>query len=223
MQEGLLNCSVEIYCDFDGTITTRDSFDFVLETLALAGWEEIEQKWERDEITSRDCMRLQTELIPRPWSNIETALKEVQFDPSFAPFAQWCLSSGVKLYVVSDGVDRIIKHLLEREGVQVDCVWSNRMVEKATGQFTLEFPYAAGDCPLGICKCALLERAGTEITRVVIGDSKSDFCWSKVADLLFAKKKLLDYCRNEGLAHIEFDDFKTIQKALMDRFVLMRT
>jgi 2-hydroxy-3-keto-5-methylthiopentenyl-1-phosphate phosphatase len=122
--------------------------------------------------------------------------------------------------VVSDGIDRIIEHILEREGVQVDCVWSNRMVEDKSGKFTLEFPNASADCSLGICKCALLEKAGTAITRVVIGDSKSDFCWAKVADILFAKKKLIDYCRNEGLAHIEFENFQSVQKVLEERLVL---
>jgi 2-hydroxy-3-keto-5-methylthiopentenyl-1-phosphate phosphatase len=62
-----------------------------------------------------------------------------------------------------------------------------------------------------------LERAGSEILRVVIGDSKSDFCWAKVADLLFAKKKLIDYCRREKIAHTEFENFQTIQKALAEK------
>jgi 2,3-diketo-5-methylthio-1-phosphopentane phosphatase len=216
MQEGTLKRVIEVYCDFDGTITDRDSFDFLLANLARQGWEEIEERWEKDEITARECMRSQTELLGS-WEEITKVLKDVAIDPTFASFAKWCRQSGVKLYVVSDGVDRIIQHMLEREGIQVDNIWSNRLVEKNHGQLTLEFPNASGDCPLGICKCALLERAGADTLRVVIGDSKSDFCWAGVADLLFAKKKLVDYCRQEKIAHTEFENFQTIQKALAEK------
>jgi len=216
MQESALKRAIEVYCDFDGTITDRDSFDFLLAKLGRPGWQEIEDQWERDEITARQCMRLQTELIDGSWTEITKVLEDVTIDPTFAPFARWCRQSGVKLFVVSDGVDRIIKHLLEREGIQVDNIWSNRLVQD-TGGFKLEFPNASEDCSLGICKCALLERAGADILRVVIGDSKSDFCWAKVADLLFAKKKLIDYCRREKIAHTEFENFQSIQKVLGEK------
>src|SRR5262245_19751713 len=126
MQESALKRSIEVYCDFDGTITDRDSFDFVLAALGRPGWEEIEARWERDEITARECMRSQTELINGSWTEITKVLKGVTIDPTFASFAKWCCQSGVKLYVVSDGVDRIIEHLLEREGIEVDKIWSNR-------------------------------------------------------------------------------------------------
>lgn len=217
MQESTLKSSIEVYCDFDGTITDRDSFDFLLGVLGRQGWQEIEEQWERDEITARQCMRLQTELIDGSWTDITRVLKDVAIDPTFAPFAKWCRQAGVKLYVVSDGVNRVIEHLLEREGIQVDNIWSNSLVQIDQGNFTLEFPNASGDCPLGICKCALLERAGTKTLRVVIGDSKSDFCWSKAADLLYAKKKLIDYCRREKIPHTEFENFETIQKALAEK------
>lgn len=220
MQEGTLKRVIEVYCDFDGTITDRDSFDFLLETLALPEWQEIEEQWQKDELTARECMRLQTELIRGTFSEIASALKKVSIDPTFPPFARWCREVGVKLYVVSDGVDRIIEHVLEREGVQVDQVWSNRLVQNKTGNFALEFPNASDDCSLGICKCALLEKAAGTVTRIVIGDGKSDFCWAKVADVLFAKKQLIDYCRNQGLAHIEFENFQSIQKVLEERLAV---
>src|SRR5579872_1524649 len=90
--------SLQIYCDFDGTITNRDSFDYLLETLALPGWMEIETQWENDEISARECMRLQTALIPGPWSQVIEALKNICVDPTFPIFAKWCRDSGIALY-----------------------------------------------------------------------------------------------------------------------------
>jgi 2,3-diketo-5-methylthio-1-phosphopentane phosphatase len=224
MPKELLNrSSLQVYCDFDGTITDRDSFDYLLEKLAPPVYLEIEAKWQKDDITARECMRLQTALIPGSWSRVAEVLQDVSVEATFAPFARWCKNSGIALYVVSDGVDRVIKHILQREGIQVDFVWSNQLVVDVDGKFSLAFPNAIGDCPLGICKCALLDRAGPAFTRVVIGDGKSDFCWAKGADLLFAKAKLLDFCRQEGLAHIEFENFATVQKTLADSFMSTQT
>jgi len=221
MQESVLKSpGVQVFCDFDGTITDRDSFDYLLEQLALPGWQEIEKRWQKDQISARECMSLQTALIPGPWTNVTSALQEVSFDPTFAGFAKWLRKSGIKLHIVSDGVDRVIRHLLQREGVQVDFVWSNRLVEDDHGNFTLEFPYASEDCLMGICKCGLLDRQSVNFRRVVIGDGKSDFCWAKPADLLFAKGKLLDFCRNEGITHTKFTDFDSIRNVLQTHLAL---
>lgn len=219
MQKGALSpAAIEIYCDFDGTITERDSFDYLLETLAPPLWEEIEAKWQRNEITARECMRLQTPLIAGPWPAVVRALDEVAIDPSFPAFIEWCKALGVKLNVVSDGLDRVIQHFLDREGLVVDSIWSNRLVEDAQGKFALEFPHVEDECLLGVCKCAVLKGGGQSVTRVVIGDGASDFCWAKGADLLFAKKKLLDFCREEQVNHVQFSDFDSVKRALSERF-----
>ena len=204
----------EIYCDFDGTITTRDAFDYLLECLAHSDWKAIEEQWERGEISARQCMGRQVALIGHPWSKIVDTLQAVPIDPTFAPFAKWCTESGIKLYVVSDGPDKAIEHMLNREGVRVDSIIANHLAEDDQGRFALEFPYGENDCPAGVCKCKVLERAGNKVTRVVIGDGQSDFCWAKGADVVFAKKKLLDYCRKEGIAHLEFVNFDSIRLTL---------
>jgi 2-hydroxy-3-keto-5-methylthiopentenyl-1-phosphate phosphatase len=205
---------LEIYCDFDGTITDCCSFDYLLEKLGHPDWREIEEKWEREEITARECMATQVPLLGHAWPEIVETLKGVNFDPTFAPFVAWCKAAGIKIGVVSDGLDRVIEYLLDREGVEVDFVYANHLVEQGPTKFALEFPYSEDGCLMGMCKCKVLERAGTKVTRVVIGDSQSDFCWARGADLLFAKKKLLDYCRKEGIEHVAYENFESIAKVL---------
>jgi 2-hydroxy-3-keto-5-methylthiopentenyl-1-phosphate phosphatase len=48
----------------------------------------------------------------------------------------------------------------------------------------------------------------------VIGDGRSDFCWSAEADLVYAKTKLLTHCKTNGIACIAYEDFVSIQSSL---------
>ncbi|MEZ4537363.1 MAG: hypothetical protein R3D26_20540 [Cyanobacteriota/Melainabacteria group bacterium] len=45
---------LEIFCDFDGTITVGDTVDLLLEKLALPEWEALEL-WQKGEISSGEC------------------------------------------------------------------------------------------------------------------------------------------------------------------------
>jgi 2-hydroxy-3-keto-5-methylthiopentenyl-1-phosphate phosphatase len=205
---------VEIFCDFDGTITTFDSTDFLLEKLADPAWHEIEERWGAGEINSRECMGSQVALIKGGWRAVETALSGVHFEPTFADFVKWCKESGFVFNVVSDGIDRVIQYLLAREQIKVDHIFANHL-EEVDDKLSLHFPYAQLDnCHIGVCKCKLLEPDGQPKINVVIGDGSSDFCWAKEADLLFAKSKLAKHCNEQSIQYNPFDSFLSIQATL---------
>lgn len=211
-----MSASVEIYCDFDGTITQGDTIDVLLEALGDPKWKEIEERWERGEIGSRDCMALQVPLLRGGWQSIEKVLDNVKVDPTFAEFASWCRQSGLPLRIVSDGIDRVIHHLLQREGVRVDYVWANHLNESEAGELSLTFPYAptVSGCSSGLCKCKIIDAGIRKTIKVVIGDGRSDFCWSTEADILFAKSKLLQHCKKNNVPHMPFDNFRAVRVAL---------
>src|SRR5262249_19148443 len=122
---------IEIISDFDGTIARPDTVDQILEALADPAWRDVEESWERGEIDSRECMARQVPLIAGGWAAIERFLdRHVRLHPSFPDFADWCGRSGVPLVIASEGLDRVIHHLLDREGVTVPHVWASRLVER---------------------------------------------------------------------------------------------
>jgi len=204
---------IEIFCDFDGTITTVDSVDFLLEELAHPSWHEVEARWERGEIGSRQCMSEQVGLIEGGWPAVERALARVHIDPTFPAFVAWCRQQGIALRIVSDGLDRTIDHVLSREGLAVDTVIANHVVELADGRLSLTFPYEArtSGCVSGVCKCEILGACPASRTKVFIGDGRSDFCAAGAADVLFAKKKLADHCRLNGIPFVGYDNFSEIR------------
>jgi 2-hydroxy-3-keto-5-methylthiopentenyl-1-phosphate phosphatase len=207
---------VQVFCDFDGTITQGDTVDLLLETLAVDEWRELERRWEAGEIGSRECMAMQVPLIRGGWQAILSVLETVQVDKSFATFVNWCRMRRIPISIVSDGLDRVIKHLLQREGIHIDNIWANRLLESTSGELCLEFPkpWRRVVCPSGLCKCQVLDRAGVKPLKVVIGDGRSDFCWARNADMLFAKDKLLKYCQTNNIAHVPYDNFVQIRVLL---------
>ena len=216
-----INNLVEVFCDFDGTITKRDTVDHLLESLAdntaSPSWEEIEALWVSGEIGSRECMAQQVALLRGGWTAVEKELATLEIDPTFKSFAKFCKDRKIKLVVVSDGLDRVIAHILKREGIEVDGIFANHLEEDATGNLKLSFPFAprgqylAKNCGSGMCKCQIINEAPLSPMRIVIGDSRSDFCWSGEADLVFAKKKLLEYCLDNNLNHKPFTSFTEIE------------
>lgn len=210
---------LEVYCDFDGTVTIGDTTDVLLERLADPAWKEIEERWERGEIGSRECMALQVPLIAGGWKAMTQVLDTVKIDPSFAGFAKWCRSKDIPLRIVSDGIDRVIYYLLAKAGIKVDFVWANHLMEAADGSLTLLSPHASGpkSCNSGVCKCQIVAAARPNPVKVVIGDGRSDFCWSGQADLLFAKSKLLTYCHQNNMSCIAYEDFTSIRHNLEER------
>lgn len=208
--------SLQIFCDFDGTITKGDTVDLLLETLADEKWKDIEASWERGEIGSRECMSQQVPLIRGGWPAVLQVLGKVQIDNSFATFVNWCRLRNIRISVVSDGLDRVINHLLAREHIIVDEVRANHLIDDCNGNLSLEFLKTSHRvvCPSGVCKCQVLDQAGAKILKVVIGDGRSDFCWARNADLLFAKDKLLKHCKLNNIPHLPYDNFVQVRVIL---------
>jgi 2-hydroxy-3-keto-5-methylthiopentenyl-1-phosphate phosphatase len=158
-------------------------------------------------------------LIRGGWPAILKVLDTVKVDHSFATFVNWCRIRKIPVSIVSDGLDKVIHHVLKREGITVDRVWANHLVEHNNGSLSLEFPRSNHRvvCPSGLCKCQVLDQAGP-VTKVVIGDGRSDFCWSRNADILFAKDKLLTHCKSQNIGCNPYENFVQI-RVLLDELM----
>ncbi len=198
---------IQIFCDFDGTITTQDTIDRFLPAFSLPGWEKLSQKWFCGEIGSKECLAEHFKLIPRPKAGeLEQFLDTIGVDPEFAAFHSFVKENNIDFYIVSDGLDFFIKTVLENHGLGDIKFFSNVL----TPEFTLEFPNANPQCERlsGTCKCGVINkftRPGAKI--IYIGDGISDFCGSKQADIVFAKGTLLKHCEH-AIGFKSFADIK---------------
>jgi 2-hydroxy-3-keto-5-methylthiopentenyl-1-phosphate phosphatase len=216
--------NIEVFCDFDGTVTVADTIDLLLEELGDPAWKAHEERWVRGEIGSRECMALQVPLIAvgakNKWQAIFEVLDGVAVDPTFKPFVAWLKEKNIPLRIVSDGMDRVIQYFFQREDIQVDGIWANSVSEDGEGLLKLGFPHSVAGCGSGVCKCRVLDSGNTKAKRVVIGDGRSDFCWSQEADIVYAKGSLLRELTKIQHTCVPFENFDTIRaslESLMDR------
>lgn len=212
---------MRIFCDFDGTISRVDTTDTVLSSLADPSWRELEDQWESGEISAADCMRRQIAMIGGSDDDLDAVLDGIEIDTGFVGFVAWARSCGFPIVILSDGVDRFIRRLLARIGLDDLPVVANRLAGEA-GARELYQPWMRHGCAAGsgVCKCEAARPLPFRDDAIVfVGDGRSDFCVSGRVDLLFAKGKLADYAagRNRPFHAFEtFDDVTAVLKGLAD-------
>lgn len=206
--------TINILCDFDGTIATQDVTDSLLSRFADPAWEAIEAEWKAGRIGSRECMTRQVSLLRATPEEMDRHLDGIELDRHFTGFVWLARTYGMPLTVVSDGLDYPIRALLDREGLGDLPIIANHLERVGTDRYRLTSPHAAPACHAasGTCKCAVASASETQT--VLIGDGASDFCAGATVDLVFAKASLLEHCRERGLPHVPCRNFAEAQTLL---------
>ncbi|CBE67544.1 MAG: HAD-IB family phosphatase [Candidatus Methylomirabilis oxygeniifera] len=207
----------QVLCDFDGTITRTDVTDAILEAFALPAFREWQCRWERGEITSRECLSRQVELIQADQSTLMQFAATLPIDKGIVTLQQRCAQHGIPLIIVSDGIDRLIEAVLRRYGLSSIPVVSNRLVCDGNGSFSLGSPYASPDCRIGAgtCKCAVASFCGLSLKETIyIGDGRSDRCISTVAQKVYAKAGLREWCDLQGISCEPFETLTEVTEHL---------
>ena len=221
--------TIHFFLDFDGTITTADVVDVVLNKFADPKWKQIEQEWVSGKIGSRECLAKQIGLVKATPDELSALVSKVSVDPYFVPFLQIAEQLGVLVTIVSDGFDLLIEHILKKNldlssgYLRALPIFSNRLERKGQG-FEAVFPFDAG-CEHGCanCKAALIKRLTSPDDQVLfVGDGLSDRYAAESAHVTFAKGKLLDYCRGKNLDCIPYENFKKIGEWLADNYAILK-
>jgi 2,3-diketo-5-methylthio-1-phosphopentane phosphatase len=201
-------CRLAVLCDFDGTIVPCDTVELMYQRFAEPPCPDLNEKWIRGEISTQEELQGCFATITASRAEMEAALCAVSIDPAFPPFLAFCRERGYRFAVVSDGLDWIIDLILGRHGLDGLTVYCNRL-RFEPGGFRFTFPFFDPESPLrGISKPTIIRRHREEGFRVAfIGDGLSDLDAVPVADVVYAKERLLEYCRDRGIAATEFTDF----------------
>ncbi|CAN5484667.1 MtnX-like HAD-IB family phosphatase [soil metagenome] len=215
---------LKIFCDFDGTITKNDVWinslgKFIKDREA---WKAICEDFENYRLSARECNLREAALL-EDYSDekLFEYLKDEEIDEYFKDFVKFCRENEYELFIVSDGVDKYINRILEKEELSLN-VFCNRLVEnEIDGRKVLscEFPYGDEHCTwCGNCKRNVMLSNTNELEgeiSVYIGDGISDMCPSRYADIVFAKKRLASYCWKNNITYFEYNNFFDIRKKLV--------
>jgi 2-hydroxy-3-keto-5-methylthiopentenyl-1-phosphate phosphatase len=186
----------------------------LLERFAAPAWHDVEKEWQQGRIGSRECLARQVDLIRATPAELHAAVAGIAIDPGFPGFLETCERCAVGVTVVSDGFDLVIEQILNREGLHL-ATRANHLEHAGRGRWRVTFPLARDDCAVlaGNCKCEATRSFG-DVVKIVIGDGLSDFCLAGRADMVFAKDRLLEQCRETGTVHCPFSDFFQVGERL---------
>jgi len=207
-----------VFCDFDGTATEQDAQQVIMFHFTGDAWRPINEAWTRGQVTTAQRAAVQWGLVRASAEAVRAFVVDaVTFTPGFRAFADWCRAQGHVLHILSDGFDLYIEPLLACEGLE-DLPRTVNHLSLDGGAPRFRFRQQDPACDrCGNCKRWVLERAredhpGARI--VYLGDGVSDLCPAQVADVVLARRALLERCRATGWPCHPFDDFYAVRAVL---------
>jgi len=220
------------FTDFDGTITTRDSNDFMTDNLGYGGEKRRAGNLAvlENRMTFRDSFRDMMDSVKTPYNKcIEILLENIKLDPGFREFFQWTRENNMPIVILSGGMRPIIMALLEKligpDAAEMQIVSNNvepreGMDINQEGGWQIHFhdeSHFGHDKSLAIRPYSGLPEDNRPIL-FYAGDGVSDLSAAKETDLLFAKRghDLTLYCVRESVPFIEFDDWSDILATVKD-------
>ena len=134
-----------IYCDFDGTITKKDSVNEFLKKYTGDKWLESEKLWIEGKISSKENAIIQVGLLKNiSQKQLDDYINSIEIDDYFLDFVDYVKSKNIKLTILSDGFDLFIQKVLERNNLDIP-YYANKLTYK-NGEFNIEFPYYNKNC-----------------------------------------------------------------------------
>lgn len=201
-------------CDFDGTISTKDTVNrLIREHLENPEWRFQVKRYLRGEIGSREVYERVAPMMRMSQRDLDTFVgNHALLDPHFASFLEWAKSLGADVKIVSDGFDITIKTLFRNHQITGVSIFANSLILHENGMVTIRSPHSNAACGrCGTCKLAILRQFREHYEKIVlIGDGESDRHVAVEADLVVALKELFVYCAREGIPAIRADSFKEI-------------
>jgi 2,3-diketo-5-methylthio-1-phosphopentane phosphatase len=203
---------VAVFVDFDGTVSEADTGVHLLQRLGAPGWSDVSEAYRRGEIGSRECLLDEWDLLPKDENLLRSVAREVPIDPGAAPLLDALRAAGAEVTMVSDGFGIRADEVAAELGVPL----LSNAADWTTGR--LEFPFEDRCCACsscGTCKQAPIKDARRRgLTTVLIGDGTSDRKAALLADVVFAKGPLADWCEHNGVPHRRFERLADVQAAL---------
>lgn len=209
-----------ILIDFDGTITTKDTNDKLVEYFCNDDVEEYLMKNNEEDMSYVEFMDgLFSNLKISEEEYLDFILNEIEISRGFVEFYEKAKSLHIPIAVISGGFSNGIIPFLEKHGVYDIEIYSNSLNFKGK-DISIDFYHNRDSkcCHIGLCgncKIKHIKEFKEKYRNIVfIGDGITDEPIANKADIVFAKDRLLDYCKEHGIDCIPWDDFLDINRLI---------
>ena len=206
--------------DFDGTVSADDFF-----TLAAGRYftDEMLEPW-REYLSGRkkhfDALNEMFGRL-RGLPDLPAFVKNIPLDSWFPETVALCHAKKIPVYICSAGCDwyinLLIGGLIGKYGVCLVTYHCDYSVETGLVMKRLPEDHPCYDDNIGVSKAAVVKNLKERGFRVVFaGDGPPDILPAREADVVFAKKRLLDLCRRENIKTEPFADFRDVCRCIKE-------
>jgi 2-hydroxy-3-keto-5-methylthiopentenyl-1-phosphate phosphatase len=215
-----------LFLDFDGTVSSRDAVDLILEKFADERWLAVEEEWRAGRIGSRECLARQMALVRCAPRELDALLASIELDAGLSALLEASARLDVSVNIVSDGFDYCIRRILAgandprvRKLLRGVRVCSSHLAHDGRDRWRTEFPYYRTTCAHGCatCKPEVMSRMNaSDAARIFVGDGLSDRYAVEAADIVFAKNGLARHCHERAIAHTVYTNLVEVAARLED-------
>jgi len=208
---------MEVFSDFDGTIVTIDTAEYLLERFSHGDWRRYDRLFERGEITFEECLSRQYGMIKEPKQKLLDAVVDLaSFRAGFDELVAYCNERKIPFTILSAGLDFVIRPLLRRQNLENQVVLRAPKSRASSSGIVVDF---SGLAPAGSSNfkgsvVRAITALGTKLA--YIGDGFSDLEAIREANLRFVIKgsRLERECRKDHIECGEIVDFGEVIRDL---------
>lgn len=206
-----------IACDFDGTITERDTLHLIVAAYGSSDlWNRIEPRVVSGEVSIEQAMQEEFASVrATPEQVRDLVLREAGLRRGFREFVSWATERDHRLIVFSSGFRSVIDDILAHWGIEGLEVVSHEALFSAEGCRLVWSDRGELCVECGRhCKRHDLRGRSRGERLVYIGDGISDRCGARMADVVFARAQLAEDLAADGVPFTRFEDFDLVRDRL---------
>jgi 2-hydroxy-3-keto-5-methylthiopentenyl-1-phosphate phosphatase len=203
-----------VFCDFDGTITSKETLSGMVSHLLPEKWKEIVPEMLHRRMTLREGVKILVESIPvSRYNEIIDFVMAVPIRPGLEDLLDFLDGRGIPFIVLSGGLRGMVE---SRLGPLVKRVHDIYAVDTdLAGEFIRVSSKFEGETEL-MDKPRVIKQYGAERV-IAIGDGYTDINMAQVADLVFARDTLAQVMTQSGKPFVPWNDFGDIRRELAAR------
>jgi len=204
-----------VFCDFDGTITSEESFLGMFRRFAPEVYREVGPEMQALRLSIREGVRRIVDSIPSAqYPDILEYVRTIPIRPGFVELIDYLDSRGVPFIVISGGLRGMVESRLGTLTARVHAIHAPD-VDVSGDRLRVYSDFERGG-ELMAKADVIAHYAPSE--SVCVGDGPTDLSMAQAADLVFARDGLARFMDHMKRPYLPWNDFHDVRVALTERW-----
>lgn len=204
-----------VFCDFDGTITSKETLSGMVSHLIPDRWKEVLPEMLARRMTLREGVKTLVESIPTArYGEVIDFVMAVPMRPGLEELLNFLDSRGVPLIVISGGLRGMVESRLGELAKRVRDIYA--VDTDLSGEYIRVSSTHEGETEL-MDKPRIIRQYKTDQV-IAIGDGFTDINMAQVSDLVFARDALAQILQQTGKEFVPWNDFFDVRRELESRW-----